>query len=159
MCGNTRHPLFCFPLHVPLSCTYSGVIYNTPMLYINPHGVVSMYIVSISFNNERKQKWATDSTTGIYVFLAQWGRVAHICISKLTIIGSDNGLSPGRREAIIWINAGLLLIRTLGTNFSEILSEIHTFSFKKMHLKMSSAKLRQFCLDLNVLRHCHSYYI
>ena len=64
----------------------------------------------------------------------------HICISKLTIIGSDNGLSPGQRQAIIWTNAGILLIQTLGTNFREILSEIHTFSFKKMHLKMLSMK-------------------
>ena len=56
-------------------------------------------------------------------------------------IGSDNGLSPGRRQAIIWTNAGILLIQTLRTNFSEILSEIHTFLFKKMHLKMSSAKV------------------
>ena len=57
--------------------------------------------------------------------LNHWGRVTHICVSKLTIIGSDNGLSPGRRQAIIWTNAGILLIRTLGTNFSEILGEIH----------------------------------
>ena len=78
--------------------------------------------------------------------------MTHICISDLTIIGSDNGLSPGRRQAIIWTNAGILLIRPLGTNFSEILSEIHTFSFKKMHLKTSSAKWRPFCLGLNVLR-------
>ena len=52
----------------------------------------------------------------------------HICVSKLTIIGSDNGLSPRRRQAIIWTNAGILLIGPLGTNFSEILIEIHTFS-------------------------------
>ena len=84
--------------------------------------------------------------------LTHWGRVTHICVSKLTITGSDNGLSPGRRQAIIWINAGILLIRTLGTNFSEILSKIHPFSFKKMHLKMSSAKWRPLCLGLNVLR-------
>ena len=77
--------------------------------------------------------------------------MTHICVSKLTIIGSDDVLSPGRRQAIIWTNAGILLIRTLGTNFSEILSEIHAFSFKKMHLKMSSAKWRPFCLGLNVL--------
>ena len=62
-------------------------------------------------------------------------RMTHICVSKLTIIGSDNGLSPGRRQAIIWTNAGILLIRTLRTNFSDILSEIHGFSFTKMHLK------------------------
>ena len=79
--------------------------------------------------------------------------MTHICVGKLTIIGSDNGLSPGRCQAIIWTNAGILLIRPLGTNFNEILIEIHTFSFKKMHLKMSSAKWRPFCLGLNVLMH------
>ena len=79
------------------------------------------------------------------------GRVTHICVCKLTIIGSDNGLSPGRRQAIIWTNAGILLIGPLGTNFSEILIEIQTFSFRKMHLKMLSAKWRPFCLGLNVL--------
>ena len=77
--------------------------------------------------------------------------MTHICVSKLTIIGSDNGLSPGRRQAIIWTNAGLLLIGPLGTNFSEILIKILTFSFKKMRLKVSSAKRRPFCLGLNVL--------
>ena len=83
--------------------------------------------------------------------LTHWGRVTHICVSKLTIIASDNGLSPGRRQAIIWTSAGILLIEPLGTNFNEILIEMHTFSFKKMHLKMSSGKWRPFCLNLNVL--------
>ena len=59
---------------------------------------------------------------------------------------------PGRRQAIIWTNAVILLIRTLGTNFSEILGEIHSFSFSKMHLKMSSAKWRLFGLGLNELK-------
>ena len=75
---------------------------------------------------------------------------AYKCVDKLTIIGSDNGLSPGRRQAIIWTNAGILLIGPLGTNSSEILIGIETFSFKKMHLKMSSAKWRPFCLGLSV---------
>ena len=61
----------------------------------------------------------------------------HLCDSKLTIIGPDNGLSPGRRQAIIWTKDEILLIGPLGTNFSEILIDIYTFSFKKMHLKMS----------------------
>ena len=88
-----------------------------------------------------------------WVGLTHWGRVTHICVSKLTTFGSDNGLSPGRRQAIIRINAGILLHQTLGTNFSEILREIYTFSFKKMHLKMSSGKCRPSCLGgLNVLR-------
>ena len=88
----------------------------------------------------------------IWCALTHWGRVTHICVGKLTIIGSDNGLSPGRRQAIIRTNAGILLIGTLGTNSSKILSEIRTFSFKKMHLKMSSGRWRPFCLGLNVLR-------
>ena len=66
--------------------------------------------------------------------LTHWGRVTHICVSKFSILGSDNGLSPGRRQAIIWTNAGLLLIGPLGTNFNEMLIKIHTF-----------------CLGLNVL--------
>ena len=84
--------------------------------------------------------------------LTHWGRVTYICVSKLNIIGSDNGLSPGRRQAIIRTNTGILLIGPLGTNFSEMLIEIHTFSFNKMHVKISSAKRRQFCLGLNVLK-------
>ena len=85
------------------------------------------------------------------VFLSTWGRVTHICVSKQTVIGPDNGLSPGRRQAIIGTNVGVLLNQNLGANFSEILSQIQTFSFKKMQLKMSSAKWRPYCLGLNVL--------
>ena len=78
-------------------------------------------------------------------------RLGDAYMRQLTTISSNNGLPPGRHQAIIWTNAWILLIRTLGTSFSEILSEIHTLSFKKMHLKMSFAKWRQFCLGLNVL--------
>ena len=83
--------------------------------------------------------------------LTHWGRVTHKCVGKLTSIGSDNDLSPDRRQAIIWNNAGLLLIGPLGTKFSEILIKILTFSFTKMCLKVSSAKRRPFCLGPNVL--------
>ena len=79
-----------------------------------------------------------------YEALTHWGRVTHICLSRLTIIGSDNGLSPWRCQAIIWTNAGILFTGPKGTNFSEVLIRIQTFSFKKMHLKMSSAKWRPF---------------
>ena len=86
------------------------------------------------------------------LLLTRWGRVTHICVSKISIIGSDNGLSPGRRQAIIWTNAGILLIGPLGTNFSEDLIEILTFSFTKVQSKVSSAKWWPFCLGLNVLK-------
>ena len=86
-----------------------------------------------------------------------WGRVTHICVNSIAIIGSDNGLSPGRRLAIIWTNSGILLIWPLGTNFSEISIDIQAFSFKKIHFKMSSGKWRPFCLGFNVLSKPHLY--
>ena len=64
-----------------------------------------------------------------------WGQLTHIYVGNRTIIGSNNGLSLGRRQDIVCTNAGMLLIGTMGKNFSDILSEIHIFSFKKMHLK------------------------
>ena len=96
------------------------------------------------------EKNPVDDVIMIYS-LTHWGLATHICVSKLIIIGSDNGLSPSRSQAIIWTNAGILLIRPLGTKLTEILIEIHIFSFNKMHLKMPSAKWRPFCLGLNVL--------
>ena len=69
----------------------------------------------------------TDNILGSFDIILQithWGRVTHICVNKLTIIVSDNGLSPGRRQAIIWTNAGIILIGPLGTNFNEIVIEI-----------------------------------
>ena len=96
--------------------------------------------------------WISSDTDGLITHpypnfnsgLTHWGRVTHICVGNLTIIGSYNGLSPERRQAIIWTNAGILLIGPLGTNFSEFFIAIHTFSFNKTHLKMSSAKWRPF---------------
>ena len=55
----------------------------------------------------------------------------HIYISELTIIDSNNGLLPGRNQAIIWTNAAILLIGPLRTNFSAIFIKIYTFSFQE----------------------------
>ena len=85
--------------------------------------------------------------------LTHWGRVTHICCGNLTSIGSDNGLPPARRQAIVWTNAGILLIGPLGINYNEISIKILAFSFTKMRLKVSSAKWLPFCLVLNVLTH------
>ena len=76
-----------------------------------------------------------------FITLTHQGRMIHICVANVTIIGSDIGWSPGA-----------LLIETLGTIFSELSIGNHTFSFGKMHIKMSSAKWRSFCLGFNVLR-------
>ena len=72
-------------------------------------------------------------------------RVTHICAGKLPTIGSDNGQSPGRCQAVIWTNAGILLIGPLGTNANGILIDVQTFSLKKIRLKMPSAK----CLSVS----------
>ena len=64
--------------------------------------------------------------------LSHRGRVTHICVSKIIIIGSDNGLLPGRCQAIIWTNAEILLIGLLGTNFNEIeVSKSRHFHWRK----------------------------
>ena len=109
--------------------------------------MLSMWMICISIKSWKNRTFYVNTVA----ILTHWGRVTQICVSKRIITGSDNGLSPGRRQAIIWTNAGILLIGPLGTNFSEIWIEIDTFTFKKMHLKMSSGKWRPFCLGLNVL--------
>ena len=108
----------------------------------------SLFIMKTEFPYKRSFSGIVMSTSAWT--LTHWGWVTHIC-SKLTTIGSDNGLSPGRRQAITWTNGGILLIGPLGINFSEILIEINKFSFNKMDLKMSSAKWRIFRLSLNEL--------
>ena len=60
-------------------------------------------------------------------------------------IGSDNGLSPIRHQAIILTNAGISPIGPPGTNPSKISIKIQNFSLTKMHMKTSSAKWRPFC--------------
>ena len=84
---------------------------------------------------------------GAYEKLTHWGRVTYTCVSKLTIIGSDNGLSPERRQTSILTNAGILLIGHLGTNFNDILTGIQTFSFKKnVVFEMASILSRPQCV-------------
>ena len=78
--------------------------------------------------------------------LTHWGRVTHICVGNLAVIGSENGFYARRHQTIIWTNDGLLSIGHLWTNFSGNLFVIHAFSFRKM----SSGKWRPFCLSHNV---------
>ena len=63
--------------------------------------------------------FGTETSTGMHI-LTCLGYVTHICVGRLNIIVSYNSLSPGRRQAIIWTNAGILLIGPLGINYSEI---------------------------------------
>ena len=102
-----------------------------------------------------------------HILSTHWCRAMHICVHKLTIIVSDNGLLSGRRQAIILTIAGILFIGPLGTNCSENLIKIHTFSFKKIYFKMLFGICRPFCLSLKCmckttihgLRTLHVFYI
>ena len=116
-----------------------------------PHGTVRHV-------NIHKNKWRTpftSSTTLVCgvcgtgrtwcVILTQWGRVTYICVSKLTNLGSDNALSPGRRQAMIWTNTGISIIGPLEKIFSEILIEIITSSYnasENVDCKMASISSR-----------------
>ena len=70
-------------------------------------------IKSSDYDLKLSTEWSlTNYTTAIggmfqEQVLTHWGRVTHICVGNLTLIGSDNGLSPGRRHAIIWTNVDL----------------------------------------------------
>ena len=90
-------------------------------------------------------------TLSWYGLLTYLGRVTHICVRKIIIIGSDNGLSTGWCQAIISTNHVIFLVGPLETNYSAILIEIPTFSFKKIHLNMLSGKWRPLCIGLNLL--------
>ena len=123
-------PAICQHLRYPsLHCEYIGI------LCVFNNSLLASHII---FDRSSDNNWSICIN---HVYLTHWGRVTHICIGNLTIIGSDNGLSLGRRQAITWTNVWILVIGPLGTNFSEVLIEIFTFSFKKIHLKMSSRKM------------------
>ena len=142
-----------------------GRISNSPWdgRLVEVHDVLAWYMVCESFPldsyfTRTMYNWPGD----VHMFmsllicntshdLTHWGRVTHICVSNLIIFSSDDGLSAGRHLAIFWTNDGIFLIEPLGTNFNGFLIKILTFSFKKMHLKMSAAKLSPFCLGLYLL--------
>ena len=98
-----------------------------------------------------------------YNGLTHWGWVMHICISKLTIIGSDNGLLPGWCKAIIWTIARILLLGPLGTNISEIFNQnsyifIQENAFENVVWKMAAILLWPWCdkLKARIWRHIYT---
>ena len=112
--------------HLRISVTFVSLVFN-----------IEYWILLLNFNSTEQPNflWCSScwderlvpNQRQTITELTHWGLATHICVGKLTIIGSDNGLSPGRRQAIIWTIAGILLIGPLGTNFSKILIGIQTF--------------------------------
>ena len=131
---------------MPRDKTHSAFLYLRFSKYVPPDKTRSIFLY-FRFSKSNLNSAAPKNRDVFYwrrLTLIHRDHVTHLCVGNLTIIGSGNCLSPVRRQAIIGTNAGILLIRTSGTNFSEISSEIHTFSFKKRRLKMSSGKWRPF---------------
>ena len=84
--------------------------------------------------------------------LTHWGRVTHLCLHNLTITGPDNGLSPGRRQAIIYLNQCWNIVNWTLRNKLQWNFNRNSYIFIQGNaLKMSSWKWGPFCLGLNVL--------
>ena len=98
---------------------------------------------------EPKRTWL-----GFVSMLTHRGRVTHIGVGNLAIIGSDNGLSPGRRQAIISTNAGVFFYLTLRDKLQWNINGNWCIFIREMYSKMSSVKYRPSYLGLNVLRQC-----
>ena len=90
--------------------------------------------------------------------LTHWGRVTHICVSKLFIIGWDNGLSVAWTAPSHYLKQCWNIVNwTLRNKLQWKFNRNSNISSKKMHLKMASAKLLSFCLRLNVLNLYHRH--
>ena len=132
-----------YDVHIKMSVWRQAIIWtNSDLLSIGPiktnFNEIRLTIQSFSFNafeNVVCEMEAMSSRRCVNSL-----RPSDAYMRQQTSHGSDTGVSPGRRQAIIWTNAGILLIGPLGTNVSEISIEIHTFSFKEMHLNISSGK-------------------
>ena len=74
-----------------------------------------------------------------------------MCVGNLTIIGSDNGLSPGQRQVIVWTNAGIFLIGPLLTNFNENFYRNSYIFIQENVFESVVCKITAICLGLNVL--------
>ena len=98
------------------------------------HGDVTMAVLLyLNFSNTRRLNRDTivSSQLNVQLRILNTLRLSDACVANLAIIGSNNGLSPGRCQVIIWTNDEMLLIVPWG---KQILIEIYTFSFKKNFL-------------------------
>ena len=126
----TRSVVRCL-IHRPMVNNGHNIAYFLLVVFIKKHVTPRTRASHIQTQVPQPMIGCHDS----HAKLTHWDRVTHICECKLIIIGSYNGLSPRRRQAIIWTNAENVLIGPLETNFSGILSEIHTFHSRKCILK------------------------
>ena len=119
---------------------------------ILPHGFLLGQIVLLGF------PCACSSISGALALsrwsdVAHWGRVTHVCVSELNTIGSGNGLSPERHQAIIWTSAGMLLIGPLrALNQSSNIFN-HENALENVVCQMASILSRPQCVKKLELTH------
>ena len=111
----------------PWGCLLEIIMWLPKCLWSKPEEYCHLSITWMIYLNDN----LTTKKKQLCAYLTHWGWVLDMCISKLTIIGSDNGLSSGQHQAIIWTNAGILFILTLGTTSREIVNEIHNIYSRK----------------------------
>ena len=132
------------------------IVTDTSIMFIQIFNYLEMSMVKVIFDVQCLKFCFISSLT-------HWGRVTHICVSKITIMGSDNGLSPDRRQAIIWTNARLLSIKPLRTYLNENLIKKQQFSLKKnarenVVWKMASILSRLQCVNNEFLNFLESMF-
>ena len=123
-----------------------------------------------------KPQWATSITAGerscVYhymtttiIILSHWGRVTHVCVRNLICSGPDNGLSPGRCQAIIWTNVGILLIGPIGTKFNfnrnsnnflegnafEHVCEMAVILFRPQCVNVFNRRIHNNCISVTII--------
>ena len=143
-----------FVMHCLLSVSLSVLMGHIwPAWYINSYssGLYSLWLLHLGselYNGANKNGAILKNIGNIERNLTHSGRVMHICVSKLTIIASENGVSPGRHQAIIWTNAEILLIGHLVKTIKWNLKHNLYIFMQEMHFKMSSGKWRPQCVNL-----------
>ena len=120
------------------------------------HLIILMLVV-LSSESRVLRHLTAGIVRGQFPSLIHWGRVTHICVSKLTTIGSGNAWSPGRRQAIS-ANAEISLIRTLyeQTSVKHWVQFIHFDPWKRLYkcrLRDGAILFRPQCDFKGITRH------
>ena len=150
--------LRCLSLVIIGFVTAGGILRATPQLkqmLTDMMNKTQIYFRNLLFEIMNK-KYVWNVVRWSYMYsevnqLTHWGRVTHICVGKLTIIGPDNGLSPGRRQAIIWTYAGILLIRPRNKLQWKFNRNSNIF-IQENALENVVCQMASICLGLNVLK-------
>ena len=86
-----------------------------------------------------------DALRSMLIFVTHWGHLTHICIGDSTIIVSDNGLSPNRRQAIFWTEMGILM------KFQAKFKNLHSWDiFQKVLWQKATNLYRSQCIVISI---------